>query len=169
MTGILFFLKRDMRGSAAVEMVLSLPILLVLIFGSLELGNYFLTEHKVVKAVRDGARYAARQPFSEYPGCSPSATVVDETRNVTMTGQVATGGTPKLGYWTDPNSVDVTAACDSSPGGTYSGIYEDPTAPGVPVVTVSASVPYTPVVGQLGLTSTTLTLSATQESPVTGI
>ena len=35
-----------------------------LMFGAVELGNYFLNEHSLVKAVRDGARYAARQDFS---------------------------------------------------------------------------------------------------------
>jgi Flp pilus assembly protein TadG len=147
-------------------MALSLPILFALIFGAFELGNYFMTEHKVVKAVRDGARYAARQPFTEYTGCAPSTTVIDETRNVTRTGQVASGGVPKVSSWTDPNSITVSATCDNS--GTYTGIYV--TSPeGTPVVTVVAIVPYTSILGQLGLANVALNLNARSEAAVTGI
>ena len=167
MWGALQNLARDQHASPAAETAIALPILFALIFAPMELGNYFLSEHKVVKAVRDGARYAARRPFTDFVGCTPSTDVVDETRNVTRTGIVATGGTPRVSAWTDPASISVTATCDSS--GTYTGIYANPSAPGVPVVTVSANVPYTPVLGQLGLTSTTLTLQASSEAAVTGI
>ena len=53
-------LARDSRGAAAAEMALVLPLLLVILFGSLELGNYFMNEHTLIKAVRDGARFAGR-------------------------------------------------------------------------------------------------------------
>ena len=161
-----FTLFRDDRGAAAAEMVLTLPILFALMFGSVELGNYFMSEHKVVKAVRDGARFAARQPFSEYTGCVPSTDVIDQTRNVTMTGLVASGGTPRIGSWTDPSSIDVTAECDES--GTYTGVHVT-SGIGTPVVTVSAVVPYTSVLGQLGLSDPSLELKAQQEAVVTGI
>ena len=153
------------RGTAAAEMAISLPILFALIFGSLELGNYFLSEHKVIKAVRDGARYAARRPFTDYAGCAPSTTLVDDTRNVTRTGQVASGGTPRVGSWTDPTSITVSATCDNS--GTYTGVYVS--SIGTPVVTVAATVPYTSVLGQLGLANVSLTLNATSKAAVTGI
>lgn len=147
-------------------MALSLPILLALLFGTFELGNYFLSEHKVVKAVRDGARYAARRPFTDYTGCAPSAALVDDTRNVTRTGSVASGESPRVANWTDPTSITVTATCDET--GTYTGIYV--TAPeGTPVVTVEATVPYVPLVGQLGLSDLTLGLQASSEAAVTGI
>ena len=47
-------------AAAAAEMALVVPLLVILMFGSFELGRYFLDEHVVVKAVRDGARYASR-------------------------------------------------------------------------------------------------------------
>ena len=46
-------------GAAAAEMALVLPILIALMFGSFELGNYFLNQHVVTKAVRDGLRFEA--------------------------------------------------------------------------------------------------------------
>ena len=158
-------IRRDGRASAATEMALSLPILVTLMLGAFELGNFFMTEHKVVKAVRDGARYAARQPFTDYPGCTPSGALVDDTRNVTRTGAIA-GGTPVVGSWTDPASIAVTATCDT--GTTYSGIYV--TSPiGTPVVRVAASVPYASILGQLGLADPAIRLQAHSEATVTGI
>src|SRR3546814_3109530 len=66
-------LARDRSGAAAAEMALVSPMLIILMFGSFELGNYFLDEHVVLKAVRDGARYAARQNFTTMP-CSGTPT-----------------------------------------------------------------------------------------------
>jgi hypothetical protein len=153
----------DGRASVATEMALVAPLLATLMFGSLELGTYFWTEHKVIKAVRDGARFAARQSYDEYPACSPSSGLIDETRNVTRTGQIANGGTPRIGYWTDETTITVTADCDHP--GSYAGIYA--LSPiGVPVVTVSASVPYESLSGFI---STGLELHARSEAPVYGV
>ena len=163
-------LLRDNRATAAAEMALSLPIMFALLFGSVELGNYFLSEHKVVKAVRDGARFAARRPFSDYPGCAPSSGLVTDTQNVTRTGEVESGGSPRLDTWTDPNTIDVTAECDNSGAWATSGIYVATNSPiGTPVVTVTASVPYTTVLQQLGLANLTLTMTAQSQAAVTGI
>ncbi len=166
MRDLIFRLARDVRGNSAAEMVLSLPLLFVIVFGAFELGNFFMTEHKVVKAVRDGARYAARRPYADYPGCTASSTLIDETRNVTRTGQIPSGAAPRVWGWTDPASVTVSATCDNT--GTYTGIYVASPI-GTPVVTVVAQVPYTPLLGQLGLTDATLTLNARSFAAVTGV
>ena len=158
---------RDDRASVATEMALSLPILVGLMFGSLELGSYFWAEHKVIKAVRDGARYAARQPYADFTPCNaPSSGLIDRVRNVTRTGQIASGGTARLGYWTDPATITVSAACQAT--GTYAGIYN--TSPiGVPVVTVRASVPFESMFGTLGIANLGLTLNAESEATVYGL
>src|SRR5687767_4506400 len=70
----------DRAGTAAAEMALSLPLLLILLFGSFELGYYFLSEHVVQKAVRDAARYASRLPMSSYPSCDPVTGVTAAAR-----------------------------------------------------------------------------------------
>jgi Flp pilus assembly protein TadG len=156
----------DDRAAAATEMALSVPLLAGLIFGSLELGTYFWAEHKLIKAVRDGARYAARQPYDDYPSCTPSSGLIDETRNVTRTGQIANGGTPRLGYWTDPATITVTADCDHP--GTYAGVY-DLSPIGAPVVTVAASVPFPSMFGTLGIMNVNLEINARAEAPVYGL
>lgn len=168
MGSLLHRFARDRRGSAAVEMALVAPLLIVLLFGAFELGNYFLTEHKVVKAVRDGARYAARQAFDQYAGCAPSSVVVDSTRNVTRTGQVANGGTPRVLGWTNPATITVTSVCNRTGSFQNQGIYRNLTV-GAPVVIVSATVQYTPLFAQIGLGRLTLNLRASSEAAVTGI
>lgn len=162
-------LASSTRASAAVEMALVVPIMLALLFGAFELGNYFMTEHVVVKAVRDGARFAARRPLTpDYDGCAPSNDLVEATRNVTRTGQIDSGGTPRFASWDDPESIDVDAACDDSWSGADKGIYV--TSPmGTPVVTVQATVPYTPLFAQLGIASVTLSLNAQSQAAVTGV
>jgi hypothetical protein len=59
----------------------------------------------------------------------------------------------------------VTLTCDTS--GTHTGIYSVyPFPDGVPVITVSAAVPYESLFGVIGLGSLSLTLNATSQSAV---
>lgn len=162
------FLRRDCGGSAATEMALVLPLLLTILFGSLELGNYFMNEHTLVKAVRDGARFAARQSFAHYPDCSTVSTAArDNTRNVVMNGALAGGSiiTPNI----DANDITVTTSCMTDAAGeTMSGIYAG-RAGGAQIVTVSATVAYRPVLSALGFTGIGLNLNATSQAAVTGL
>ena len=56
-----------MRGVAAVEFGLMLPILILLLFGIVEYGRMFYQYNTLVKSVRDGARY-----ISVYSPTDPS-------------------------------------------------------------------------------------------------
>jgi hypothetical protein len=163
--GQLSRLLRHTDGVAAAEMALLTPLLITLMFGSFELGNYFLSEHVVVKAVRDGARYAGRLSFTEYDCSVPSPKAIDQTRNVTRTGQVASGGTERLAGWTDPATITVSVTCSAA---TTGGIYRDKIG-GAPVVTVSASVRYSSLLGTIGLANPSLFLNAKSQSTVNGI
>ena len=60
MIGIIHRAIRDTRAAAAVEMALILPMAFALLFTTMEAGYYFQTEHKAIKYVREGARYASR-------------------------------------------------------------------------------------------------------------
>ena len=168
MTDLAAFI-RNVRGTAATEMALVLPLLLIIMFGSFEIGNYFRNEHILVKAVRDGARFAARQNFDNYSACSGSVgdPILTNTRNVVKTGVIA-GGSDRLPSWT-ATTISVTMACTTTTGGqTMSGIYRGRTS-GVPIVTVSATVPYTPVLNSFGFTGAGLNLNASQQAAVMGI
>lgn len=159
-------LAADRAGSSAAEMALVMPLLLIMMFGTFELGHYFLSEHVVQKAVRDAARYAARLPLASYTGCPPN--VVDPA--LTRIQKVARTGLPdgtvqRLQGWSADTMTTVTLTC--TPTGTYTGIYlQFPT--GVPVVTVTATVPYPSLFGTLGLGNPSLMLNAASQSAVYG-
>jgi Flp pilus assembly protein TadG len=160
-------LLKGTRGAAAAEMALVTPILMLLLFAPMELGNYFLSEHALSKAVRDGARYAGRRSFDQFTCSTVTSDVIDSTRNIVRTGQITTGGNPRLVGWTSPASITVSVACDS--GGTYSGtgIYRGK-AGGAPVVTVAAVVPYASLFQRIGFASASLSLRAQSQSAVMG-
>lgn len=166
-------LWRNCGGAAAAELALILPLLLVLLMGPLELGNFFLDQHALAKGLRDGAVYAARQDISNYDCSTGSPTVpssvVTATKNLVRTGQLS-AGTDRLPNWTDASTTfTVTVACFTAASGTtLSGIYSANNG-NVPVVTVSASLPYKMVLSNIGFNTTGLLLSASQQSAVTGI
>jgi len=163
-------LFEDSSASSAAEMALALPLLLILIWGPLEIGNYFMDEHMLVKGVRDGAVYAAHQDISNY-NCttnSISQTVQDDTKNMVRSGQLASG-VDRLRNWGSATfTMTLTCVTQATNGTTLSGIY---TLNGgnVPLVTVTASVPYAPILGNLGFRPATLTLNASQQATVMGI
>lgn len=159
-------LARDRQGAAAAEMALVTPLLLLLMFGSFELGKFFWDAHIVAKAVRDGARFASRRAFSDYSGCAASSGLVTAVRNVTRTGFVS-GTNPLLSNWTDATTVTVTVTCAST--GVYRGVYEQLTGMGPPVVTVEAAVPYSSLFRTLGFNAVNLTLRARSQAAVAGL
>jgi Flp pilus assembly protein TadG len=153
-------------------MALVTPLLLTLMFGSFELGNYFLDNHVIAKAVRDGARFAARQNFTNYTACggSPTGTVDTQTKNLVRTGTISSGGNPRLPGWTDANTtISITVSCNTTGnnGGAFTGIYTGMTS--APIVTVTAAVPYTSLFGALGFNAGSLTLNARSQASVMGI
>jgi len=164
------FLRDDRRGSVAVEMALILPLMLILMFGGLEGGYYLWSEHKMLKAVRDGARFAGRQPFDKFD-CS-SGTVNDsateiEIGNVTRTGTIDGSGPVKIPGWTT-NSPSITISvlpCNSTPS---TGLYQE-LPNGGPIVTVSATLNYQALFSNLGFATTGLGLRATSQAAVMGI
>ena len=172
MTGApLYRLLGDCRGAAAAEMALVAPLLLILMCGCAEVGNFFLNEHSLAKAVRDGARFAARQSFSGYPTCSGSpdtTTVVTPTQNVVMYGYLS-GSTALTPHIATSNITVSTQCYTGSVGGqTMSGVYRNRTN-GAQVVTVTASVPYRSVMSAIGFRGAGLNLYASSQAAVTGL
>ena len=157
-------LMRENRGAAAAEMALVLPFLVALMYGAFETGKYFLDAHTVQKAVRDGARYAARQSFTEMP-CGGTATDETDIKDLVRTGTTADGGTARLSYWTNPATITVTIVCDTT--GTYStaGIYAGATG-GARRVTVFADVPYDSL---FGITTSSISVRGQSQAAVMGI
>ncbi len=159
-------LVHNVAGTAAAEMALVIPLLVALMFGCTELGRYFWSQHVLVKAVRDGSVYAARQRIDNFD-CANSTVatnVVNQTKTLVQTGQLS-GGTRMLPNWSAGTTVFaidldcVTSANGTSLGGIYSANKGQ-----VPVITVRASVPFT---SMFGLRSG-LTLNAREQAAVFG-
>jgi Flp pilus assembly protein TadG len=171
MMGALGRLQSDRSGSAAAEMALVAPLLALIMFGALEMGKYFWDEHLVTKAVRDGARYASRQSFTSMP-CGGTATNETQIKNVVRYGKPTVTGAdkPLLYYWTNNNTITVTVSCYANGGlngaRVYNGIYT--ARPNVPRVTVSASVPYTPLAALFGIDGGA-SLNASSQATVFGL
>ena len=155
-------------------MVLVLPFLLVLMFGSAEMGNYFLDEHGLVKQVRDGARYASRIPLEANYTCpntvNPAAKTLIE--NVTKTGTVGGTATGRFDsdYWArtctgvaEPITVSIRCVSNDDYDGIYQSLEGD-----IPIVKVTAAVSYRSVLGSLGLPTANLCLRAESEMAVVG-
>ena len=169
----------DRSGSAAVEMALITPLLLVILFGSVEVGNFFYNEHRLTKAVRDGARYAARQSFTNYSGCTGTAAAVptallDSTKLIVRKGMLDSSEPDLLANWANGSTIfTVMMQCSTAAGGTtLGGIYNGNnvgTAGFAPRVIVTASLPYQPILGAFGFTGSGVFLNAAQQSAVTGL
>lgn len=164
------------RGAAAAEMALILPVLLLLLFGGVEGGHFIWTQHKVTKAVRNGARFAARLPeVAEV--CDPASKISDisdatrnqirlYTRTETLDESLRNNPTAAVvPYWSDAQVEIPPIACEFS----EDGIYRALGAKG-PIVTVRATgVPYRTIFGYLGGFETGITLTAESHAAGTGL
>ena len=165
MTMRLFILLfRDKRGVAAAEMALIIPLLTVLMLGSFETGHFFWNQHKVVKSVRDAARYAGRQKFSAY-SCSDVTDTLLKPKiiNLARTGQISGGKTNVMGWIAA--DVTVRVSCDPS---TTTGIYKGEIG-GAKRVRVIAVVTYPSLFNSLGVIDSSFKVSAQAQAAVMGI
>lgn len=167
--GLLRTFSRSRSGAAAAEMALMLPLLILILFGGMEAGYFLWNEHKVVKGVRDGARFAGRQSFTVV-NCAGNdfsdANVIAAVKNVTRTGTADGSGAPVVPGWDDnATEVSISISCDST---TKTGIFSS-LADGAPRVTVSATVPYTPLFGDIAFDLSSIDLNAEAQAAVMGI
>lgn len=173
MRALLSSLRRDTGAAAAAEMALMVPLLTIIMFGGMEGGAYMWTEHKVVKAVRDGARYAGRQTFESYDCAAESVdgTIEDNIQAMTRLGvpDPQSQIDPRIPGWgaTDADgaeTVTVTVECDST---VNDGLYAQ--ADGTLQVRVAATVDYPSLFGSLGFDADGAVVRAEAESPVMGL
>lgn len=144
-------------------MALILPLAITLIFTTFEGAYYLICEHRVVKGVRDAARYAARLQLSNY--ACPAGTFSGSTatvQNLARTG-LLTGGNAAVSGWIN-SDVTVAVTCASGQDGIYlaTGGY-------APRVSVSTRVTYPSLMGTLGFTNSTTYIGASAQSPVIGL
>jgi Flp pilus assembly protein TadG len=157
-------------ATASVEFALLVPMLVILLFGGSEAGHFVWTQHKLVEAVRDGARYASRLPVQDV--CDGASSIIagtaaeDNVKLVTRTGQLASINAKPVVPGFTAAQVDVEINCQDF---VDTGIYTDLGGAG-PVVTVRASgVGYPMLFGGLGFVGSGFTLSASSNAAVIGI
>ena len=132
-------LAGERSGTSLVEMTIMAPLLIILALGIVEFGRALQDHHVMNKAMRDAARYLARVPVT-CPSGSATGTVTNSgdittAKNLALNG-TPTGGSPRVSYWTNPATIAVEVDCFDNTAGTYRG------EPEIPLITVSASVPY---------------------------
>ena len=159
-------LIRDRRAAAAAEMALVMPLLILIMFASFEMGNFFWDAHIADKAVRDGARFAARQSFADMP-CGGTPTNLLAIQELTRTGQTNGGIPPRIYGWATGH-VTVTVTCDTANSYSNAGIYQGLTG-GSRRVTVAAAIPYPSLFKFVGINTTGMTINAQSEAAVMGI
>ena len=147
-------------------MALILPLVLVMTLATFEGAWYLVCEHRVIKGVRDAARYAARLPRDQFtcPGgafTGSTATV----QNLARTGKL-TGGNAQVPGWVN-GDVTVSVICATLTAGS-AGIYNS-TGGNAPRVTVRTQFNYPSMMGTLGFSQTTVQIGAAAQSPVIGL
>lgn len=144
------------KGTPAVEFALYLPVLLVMLVGVTELGYAISQSVMLEKSLRSGALYAAR---SSLPLSAATETAV---KNVVKTGDPDGTGNYLVSGWSNGGATltvsvsNYTLTADTSVlGGNQ-----------LPVITITASVPYQPLLGDaltvFGLNAITLSLTHEQ-------
>ncbi len=112
-------LGRESEGIASVEFVLVLPVLVLMLFGTIEFGRFLVDYQLANKSVRDSIRYlsrvrddaiAAKCPGGGqlWPSTEAVPTVITNAVNLAMTGSIADPAGPGdylLGYWIDPKTT----------------------------------------------------------------
>lgn len=100
---------RNQRGLATVEMAIGLPVLLLLMLATAELGRLISQYDTLNNAVRDGARYAASVSAQGSTGfVIITSTIQNNVANLVATGNVNGNGAPLL-PGLSPSDVSVSA------------------------------------------------------------
>lgn len=87
---------RSCRGLAAVELAIVLPVFLILLLASAELGRAMYHYNTLHKSVRNGARYLADHALNSVPVIEVTPATMTATRNLVLYGSPAGGDTPLL-------------------------------------------------------------------------
>ena len=170
-------LYRARAGTAAVEFVLILPLLALLVFGTIDLGRLLADYQTASQGIRDAARYLSRADPAVL-GIDCALGVVDdgsapalEAMNLAMTGTIDGSGGYVLGYWTDTSTlaaagITVAVDCEDNSGAAYIGLYS--TVAAVPSLRMSADLSFPMLNGWLLGRGGTLSFTVRHRTPHVG-
>ncbi len=114
-------------GVAAVEFVLCLPLIALMLFGTIDIGRLLFDYQAVSKSVRDATRYLTHVPAStlglDLTGCTVNQTSAPSltAKNLVLTGTVDGSGALLVAH---PITINIIPGCFDN-GGAYSGLYAD--------------------------------------------
>ena len=158
--------RDDRRGIAAVEFAIVLPFLMIMLFGTIEISRALYHYHAVTKSIRDATRYLTRVGMTcGGAGTGPLAnyldTAADETvaKNLAISGDVSTPAAASdylLAHWTDTTTITGTVDCLIN-ANQFAGVYSD--MANIPVVTLTANVPFDFLWGTVFLSRASVTFS----------
>lgn len=89
-------IRSDQRGVAVIEFALILPVLLMLLLASAELGRAFYQYNTLTKAVRDGARYLSDNALNGAGVIDLGSGITAATKNMVVFGNSAGSGSALL-------------------------------------------------------------------------
>ncbi|NDW01112.1 TadE/TadG family type IV pilus assembly protein [Salipiger sp. PrR002] len=98
----------DERGSVIAETLIAFPILTLVTFGLIEVGNIMWEREQMQAGLRDAARYWSR--------CRPatanfaSTCSEDYARNIAFYGGPSSSDTLRVPGWSDPSQITFTPA-----------------------------------------------------------
>src|SRR5262245_13221911 len=82
------------------ELALQIPLIMILLFGAVQIGRVFYIYHTLQKALRGGAGLLARSSNVLY--CDSSDLTLQDARNFMVYGNLQGAGTPVVpGFTTD--------------------------------------------------------------------
>lgn len=90
--------KQKERGAVAVEMAIVLPLLLLILIGTMEFGRVFNVQNSLTQAAREGARHAAiyyNKPTLDVEGTALGAAPSLNGLGVTVTDNASSCGSGK--------------------------------------------------------------------------
>ncbi len=108
--------QRNRRGLATVELAIVLPVLMLLLFGIMEMGLLFKDVLMLQQGVREGGRTAALGSTIEQVSSTVTSSAVSLTGSITITQQVRTWNVTTWGSWaplTDSSSTSNAALSGS--------------------------------------------------------
>lgn len=154
--------KAGYRAQAMVEFAIVLPILLVLLFGIMEVSRILLMYALVINGSRDAVRYASSvgiegtgAQYARYKYCDGIEAIADQSSYFVVLNPVI------ISYDTGPDTSSL-GVCDAN-----GGEDDDVIASSGDRVTVTVSTDYNPLVNLLPFQ--TRTISATSSRTILGI
>jgi Flp pilus assembly protein TadG len=148
------------RGQGLVEFALVLPIIMLLIFGAVDLGRAVYAYNTIANAARDGARVAAVNQIATSPDCNEDRPVENPATPHWSITRCAANSAVTLGV----RDTDVTVAYSTPSGTSLPCTWPTINVGCIASVTVTYTyVPITPVIG--GLVGN-IAISSTSQMPI---